>query len=175
MAARGIMTGVGGDKFGPEQQISRGEYVTMLMRMMDYSMSKYDTEAFSDIIWGTYWAESALKAAALGITTGRGDGTFGAGDIITRGEMFRMTYDALRKFYLIQPSGGGWDPLRSFTDADEIAPEDVEAARELVRNGIVRGSDGKLTANGSLSRAEAAQFMANVIRFIVPDFSGYIN
>ncbi|MCL2060982.1 MAG: S-layer homology domain-containing protein [Oscillospiraceae bacterium] len=170
MAARGIMVGYDGE-FAPDRSLTRAEYTTMLIRMMDYSSDEYDAMPFSDVSEGVWYYESALAAASLGITEGRGDGTFGPRDVITRQEMFVMTYEALRQFYLIIPGEDSLDSLDVFSDADEIDPDALEAVAELVANGLVIGSGGALNAKGELSRAEAAQFLTNVIRFIVPDFS----
>ena len=180
MGARGVMQGIGNDKFAPDRTLTRAEFTTMLMRMMDYSLDEYDPMPFSDIVPGNWYYESVCLAAELGLTAGRGDGTFGMNDTITRQEMFKMTYDALRMFYLIAPAeenedGENANPLDGFRDTNRIAPDALEAITELVRHGLVNGYNGRLMPTSSLSRADAAQFMTNVVRYLVPDFSEYIN
>ena len=170
MAARGIMIGYDGE-FSPDRLITRAEYTTMLMRSMDYKSDENAPMPFSDVDTGIWYYESAKAAAALGITSGRGDGTFGPRDVITREEMFVMTYDALKYFYLIIPDEENLGAAETFSDASDITPDALEAVSELIANGLVAGYDGALNIQGNLTRAEAAQFLTNVIRYIVPDYT----
>jgi hypothetical protein len=175
MAARKIVLGIGNNLFAPERSVTRAEYLAMLMRMMDYEMTDYDPDPFIDVTPGDWYYESVGKAAALGITAGIGNGLFGPGLEITRQDMFTMTYNALVRFYLLSQNESEEDyTLDVFSDVDMIAGYALSAMKELVNSGLVNGSDGLLKPRNISTRAEAAQFLTNVIRYIIPDYSALL-
>ncbi|MCL1828470.1 MAG: S-layer homology domain-containing protein [Oscillospiraceae bacterium] len=174
MAARGIMNGVGNGLFAPDSNVTRAQYVTMLMRMTDYNMTDYDPMPFPDLEPGSWYYESVCKAAASGAVRGNSDGLFEPHEAIDRQEIFAITYEVLTGFYLIFPGDGDEDALAGFSDASSVAPEYLKAVSEIVRNGLAQGSNGSLRPEAYLSRAEAAQFLANVVRCIVPDYTEFL-
>ena len=174
MAARGIVKGVGDNLYMPERTVTRAEYTAMLMRAMDYQMSGYDPAPFSDVLPDSWYYEYVCKAAALGITVGIGGGRFGPDNIITREDMFTLTYNALTKFWLLIPDEEMPEFPEGIADISDISDYAERAVAELMRNGLVSGSQNSIRPKDASSRAEAAQFLSNVIKYIIPDYSEYI-
>jgi len=81
---------------------------------------------------------------------------------ITRQEMFTLLHNALRVIGQL-PEGSSGKTLSGFTDSDAIAPWAREAMMLLVETGIIGGSDGKLTPQGTTTRAEMAQVLYNLL------------
>ena len=70
-----ITKGVGGGRFAPDAQCSRGEVVTFLYRSAGSPEVRSDV-SFTDVAADSYCAEAAAWAVANGIAKGYGDGSF---------------------------------------------------------------------------------------------------
>ena len=72
LAAAGVMNGVGGGKFAPDQEVTRAMAITVLGRMA--GVEQKDTDKFSDVVNGSWysgyvgWAEVSSLAAVVMIS-----------------------------------------------------------------------------------------------------------
>ena len=87
---------------------------------------------------------------------------FAPNNEITRQEAFTMLYKML-KFKGRIPKGEDGNPISTFSDADQIATWAKEAMTLFTKTGIVRGNNGMLFAANTISRAEIAQLLYNVL------------
>jgi hypothetical protein len=166
LASRGVVFGVNG-LFHPGRLVTRAEFLAMLMRMTDHQMTDYDPEPFTDVDSGDWFYEYVCKAAALDVTQGIGGGLFGPGRSITFEEMYTMTYRALVKLDLLIPVFEDETfELTEFEDADQIAGWSVSVFIEFISLELIDYADWYLNPRKMVSRAEAAQFMANIVRYI---------
>jgi hypothetical protein len=79
LSEQGITTGLSGGRFGPRDQISREAIAAFLYRFAQVSdYTPPSTARFSDVPVGHVFYDEISWFAANGITTGRGDGSFGA-------------------------------------------------------------------------------------------------
>ncbi|MDR2615538.1 MAG: S-layer homology domain-containing protein [Oscillospiraceae bacterium] len=106
---------------------------------------------------GVKWAHDA------GIIYGAGDGRFLPDGIITREQIAVLLY---RYAKWTVDSGqwlvdGGTETLSRFSDADEVSNWARDAMLWATRAGIINGSDGRLTPQGTATRAQAAQLLLN--------------
>lgn len=91
VAEQGIAAGRPDDTFGPNDDVTRGQMATFLMRALDLPEGG---SSFPDAVGTTH--EAGISAVAeAGITTGRTDGTFGPNDDVTRGQMAAFLQRAL--------------------------------------------------------------------------------
>ncbi|RJX39518.1 protein GluA [Paenibacillus pinisoli] len=157
MAAKGVINGISEQAYAPERQVKRADFLLLLARALGWE-AKANVEGmlgFSDVAEGDYYYDAVLAARALGIVTGRADGTFDPGASITRQEMMAMTARALAVSG--KPlKGGDASLLGGFSDLGKLASYAKESASLLLANDIVKGSDGKLNPLGHTTRAEAA-------------------
>jgi uncharacterized repeat protein (TIGR02543 family) len=161
MAAREITTGTGGGNFSPEAKLTRGQFIVMLMKAYGIAPDANPKDNFADA--GNTWYTGYLAAAKrLGISAGVGGNLFAPEKEITRQEMFTLLHNALRVIGQL-PEGSSGKTLSGFTDSDAIAPWAREAMMLLVETGIIGGSDGKLTPQGTTTRAEMAQVLYNLL------------
>lgn len=88
LASLGLVSGVGEDRFLPDQPITRAEFVTMAMGFA-HPVSSPDS-SFPDVHPGDWYYEAVLSAADYGWISGYPDGSFGPQRLVTRGEMSVM-------------------------------------------------------------------------------------
>lgn len=88
LASLGLVSGVGEDRFLPDQPITRAEFVTMAMGFA-HQVSSPDS-SFPDVHPGDWYYEAVLSAADYGWISGYPDGSFGPQRLVTRGEMSVM-------------------------------------------------------------------------------------
>lgn len=88
MAAHGITTGTGPDRFGPDRIATRAELVTFLWRLVD-EPGGGDASQFLDLT--ADWHVGPVGwAATAGVTTGTSDTTFDPNAPVTRGQTAAM-------------------------------------------------------------------------------------
>ena len=134
--------------FSPDKEVTRGEFVTMLVKALDIPVD-------TDIVYTGYtddiptWLQPYLAAAMRsGLTAGLPDQeTFGAGEIITGAEVSVMLQNALDL------------TAETVLEEDSAVPawaqESLAAAKE---NGMV------LEADAPLTRAQAAQVLYQAVK-----------
>lgn len=139
-----LMSGVSETSFAPDEATNRAMVWTVLARMQGAS-----TEAAE----GQAWYEPGLTWA---VRQGLGDGTNPTGSI-TREYLAEMLWKCV---------GGPLTPadLSGFSDRGQVSGYAANAVNWAVANGILKGSDGRLSPQGSVTRAELA---AMVMRFKV--------
>ena len=86
LAAQGITTGVGGNRFAPEDVVTRGQMATFLFRL-EGSPGGSPAAGFSDVSAGAFYANAVDWLLYRGITTGVGGNRFAPSDPVSRGQM----------------------------------------------------------------------------------------
>ena len=161
IATKGITTGTGEGKFSPNATLSRGQFITMLLRAYGIAADTNPTDNFSDA-GDTYYTGYLAVAKRLGISGGIGDNKFAPNQAITRQEMFTMLYNALKAIDQL-PKGDSGKTLSDFTDSANISSYAQEAMSSLVEAGIVSGSNGNLRPTATTTRAQMAQVLYNLL------------
>lgn len=149
---RGIVAGREKMHFAPNENITREEFVKILVAAL--GISAEDTaKSFDDVADGDWFEESVRTAYGAGIVNGVTEQFFGVGENITRQEMAAMVYRAAVK------CGAELSETEShFTDSSEIAEYAYTAAASLYGSGIMNGNtDGSFAPNAFATRAEAAK------------------
>ncbi len=91
--ANGITTGVGGNRFAPNDSCTRGQVVTFLHRA-ENSPSVSSVSSFTDVPATAFYYNAVNWAVANGITNGTGNGRFSPNDTCTRGQVVTFLYRA---------------------------------------------------------------------------------
>ena len=157
----GITTGTMATSFSPDASLTRGQFITMLLRAYSISPDANLTANFTDA-GNTYYTGYLAAAKRMGITSGIGDNMFAPDRGITRQEMFTLLYSALKTTGNL-PQGKSGKTLADFSDAAEIASWAKEAMTLLVETGTVSGSSGKLSPTSATTRAEMAQVLYSLL------------
>ena len=89
---------------------------------------------------------------------GIGENIFGVGKSVSRQDFAVMMYRALA-------DNAGDDAVLRFSDSEEIADYAQAAVKHFVSGGIISGyDDNTFRPNGSITRAEAAKIIYNIIK-----------
>lgn len=161
IAQKEITKGTTATTFSPDATLTRGQFVTMLLRAYEITPDDETADNFDDA-GDTYYTGYLAAAKALGIANGVGDNKFAPEQDITRQEMFTLLYNALGVLGGL-PTGDSGRTLSDFADSDAIAPWATEALSALVEKGIVSGSGGRLEPDATTTRAQMAQVMYNLL------------
>ena len=91
--ANGITTGVGGNRFAPNDSCTRGQVVTFLHRA-ENSPSASTVSSFTDVPSDAFYYNAVNWAVENGITSGVGNNRFAPNDTCTRGQVVTFLYRA---------------------------------------------------------------------------------
>lgn len=155
-ASKGIMKGYADGTFRPEQNITRAQAATMLVRSL--GLSTTDIAPFTDI--ASYDAKTQAEIAAAyahGLVKGQ-EGKFNPSQPITRAQLALMIKRAYEKQYKEAYVVKNKTP---FTDIASYNVETQDAITMLYELGIVTGSEGKFSPEASTKRSHAAKIFVS--------------
>ncbi|WP_150275977.1 S-layer homology domain-containing protein [Paenibacillus tepidiphilus] len=162
LTAKGIINGVGGKSFAPLKDVTRAEFITMIVRAFSLPLENASA-SFSDVSTAS-WAYSYVAAGVEnGLVNGVGNGKFEPNRAITREEMAIIAANALTKFKGKAVTDAD-AALASFKDKASIASYGKDAVALLTQEGIVKGMTADTFApKGIANRAQAAVIISNII------------
>ncbi len=154
MAEAGYIKGMSPTHFGPNSNIIRADFVTLLGRMENVTEAPTET-GFTDVKPTSYYAAHVNWAAKNGIARGIGNNLFAPKEELLREQMvlFLHRYAA----YLgmdITPKDV--TVLAPYADSLSLKGESMDAFAWAVENGIINGMDGKLMPKETATRAQVA-------------------
>ena len=163
----GTIKGYPGGSFRPHGGITRSELVALLAHMDGEDMSRYEAvePPFKDVAVPVWYAASTLWGKAKGIVSGYPDGSFRAGDRVTREQLVTMAYEyALHKGVEMKPGTTQSGNIDGFTDAARVSEWATPAMQWAIDAGIVSGrGNNRLAPKETATRAEAAVLLAKAI------------
>ena len=156
---KGIVNGVADKKFDPNSPVTREQFVKMLMIAFNITENGEGNAEFSDVDYLRDWFASYVKLAATnGIVTGKGDGTFGVGEAITRQDAATLIYR------LVTVAEGEEIATANFADASRISDYAKEAVNYLCAKNVINGvGNGNFEPTTICSRAQAAKIIYQVL------------
>lgn len=160
-AEKGITNGTSATTFSPDATLTRGQFITMLLKAYGIEPISTATDNFADA-GNTYYTDYLAAAKAKGISNGVGENKFAPDKAITRQEMFTLLYNALKVLNKLPTTNNG-KTLADFTDSGSVAAWARDAMTGLVKSGTVAGSGGKLDPMSGSTRAQMAQVLYNLL------------
>ena len=156
--ARGYFAGEGEGRFAPERAITRGEFVSILGRMVGISSANTATP-FNDVSSGAYYASYVAWAQSKGIVAGTSHERFEPNRAITREEMAVI----LDKFLASQNKSYAATGYGNFSDGSSIAGWAKDSVNKMTRQGLLSGvGNGDFAPKGNFTRAQAAQVLYTI-------------
>ena len=145
MIDRGIIKGYPDGSFGPNNNITRAEFTSLLVRA--FNLEPGPGKIFSDT--ANHWAKEAIKTANYhGLVGGYSDTLFGPDDPITREQIAVMVVNAIKT----EQS----DENKPFTDSAQISAWAKESVTKATTAGLITGyPDGSFRPKDNATRAEA--------------------
>ncbi len=154
LAAKHIVSGVDDRHYEPNRSITRAEFVTLLMRAIDWKGNaevKAAANTFKDVAVSQYYSEPVNRAASLGIISGY-NGAFRPNDRITREE---AVVAMMRSDHFFKLAVSSKDEIH-FSDRSEISTWASEAVSQASSLGLVEGNANRFNPKRSVTRAEVA-------------------
>lgn len=155
-ASRGYITGYKTGYFGPADNLTRGQFATILYRINGEPEAHYSGQ-FADVSDSAFYAKPIAWAAENGVMTGYNDGShFGPNDNITREQIVTVLYRYAAKNGKDVTGGTKAD---AFPDADKVSGFAKDAVSYAVERNIISGDKGNLNPQGKASRAQIAAIL----------------
>ena len=151
---KGIVSGDDNGNFNPSANVTREEFVKMLVIASGVTASGNEVN-FNDVNADAWYYEYVKAAVNAGIVNGVSDTQFGSGTRISRQDMAVMLYRILKaegKTYAVSSD--------KFADDDKIADYAKEAVYAMKEAGILSGADGYYNPVNALTRAESAKVIS---------------
>jgi hypothetical protein len=158
LAALDVVSGYEDGTFRPEQSMTRGASVKVLVQAFDISLEPSRVAHFSDVPPGSPYFAYIEAAYKKSLVNGYADGTFKAEQAITRGALVKMVVQA-----------AGWELVHpqkpTFSDVTPDSPfyPYVEAAAKHVLLDNVAAAGGSFQADNKATRGESAAIIARAM------------
>ncbi len=166
LGSRLIVSGIGDNRFEPNRDVTRAEFVTMVVRALGLRGSDSDKDLFQDVP-STAWYYNTLAAAyEHEIISGYLNSEFRPVDKITREQAMTIIARAMKitEMELDLNSDEVEELLSSFEDGERVADYARNSVAACVKAGIVTGRNGKLLApKDNITRAEAASMITRLL------------
>lgn len=162
LVSRGILAGMGNDKFQGELPITRAMVSAVLMRISVDKNINTQTK-FTDVKAGDWFNEAVMWAAGNGLFVGYPDGSFKPNKLVSRQELALI----LQKFLALH--GIKMDEVKewTYTDLDKIPAWSKDAVVAMAKIALVNGqTDTMYNPESEFTREELAVMLYNIIRWV---------
>ena len=157
-----IINGMGDGQFGPMRNVTRGEFVKMLIGA--FGINEPDVACpFYDVGYDSWQYPYVAAAYQLGLVNGTTALSFGVDDFITRQDAVTLIYRFLK--YANTELVSTAKPM-SFSDMQEVGYYAVDAVNAMSMLGVISGIDGRFEPAVSCTRAMAAKMICFVMKLV---------
>lgn len=154
---KGIINGKSESEFCPNDNITREEFVKILVLAFNVGEGREQT-AFSDVCESQWYYKYISSAFSANIVRGKSDGSFGIGEHITRQDMAVMASRAYGKSTATSNL--------NFTDSNDISVYARDSVSMLCSMGVINGMpDGNFAPFATATRAEAAKIVYELLKW----------
>ncbi len=162
LAARGIVSGMGDNSYGPDKSLTRAQFLTLLANTVEGSdLTPAAPTGFRDVPAQEWYYHYVNWGFAKGIIRGIDDVTFAPNAKVTREQMAIMLDNLARTTDLSLPAANG---AVSFVDRALISPWAAGSVSRIVSAGLMGGyPDGSYKPQGNATRAEAATVVCQLV------------
>ena len=153
----GLMSGVSGGRFAPNDTLTRAMLVQTLYAMEGRPAAA--SAGFADVASGDWYASAVNWAAANGVVSGVSETGFGPNNALTREQLALILYRfAQYKGYDVT----GSSDLTAYADGSSVSGWAAEAMGWAVNAGLISGVGGnQIAPTGTATRAQVAQILMN--------------
>lgn len=163
LCEKGIINGRNSTTYAPGENVTREEFLKMLIVALNIKTDYSELTTFSDVEKSSWYFPYVSTAYRRRIVNGVSSSAFGTGMPVRRDDAAVIAYRALENINLLNSS---IEYDCSFTDADEISQYAYTAVAYMENNQILSGyEDSSFNASGTVTRAEAAVLIKKIIDF----------
>jgi|GEM_PF-577763 len=157
----GIVSGDENKNFNPENNISRAEFIQMLVKTL--SLEAGGEIKFSDVNADNWYYKSVAIVGALGLVSGYEDGTFRPDNPITREEMVLILYRAVE----LRGISGKDNQEIEFGDKNQISDYAKTSVEKISSLGLVGGfPDNSFRPQDNATRAQTATIVFRLLNLL---------
>jgi hypothetical protein len=165
LASKGILAGFENNDFRPMLNVTRAEFVTMIINVFKLPLVEYNNN-FKDVSKDVWYSDFVATAYENNIITGYEDATFKPTHKITREEMVTITMSVMSNFINFKTTNNLSILNSNFNDYDEIHNFATQSVSNAYRYGIISGlPTGDFNPKGNATRAEAAAVIYKILNF----------
>jgi len=163
LAARGIIAGMGNGQFKPDDNVTRAQFVKMLV--LAFELVDNDATAdFTDVQQGEWYYPYIASAQKHEIVNGFEDGSFGVDAAITRQDMAVMAFRAAQKYEKISGKLNIELQELNFVDKDQISGYAQASVGIMQQLNIINGVGGdRFAPMEHTTRAAAAKVIYGLL------------
>lgn len=160
LAERGIIEGKTVEKFDPNGDLTRAEFVTLISRVLDLKPKDEKQLPFKDVKENSWYHEAVKIAYDYKIVDGTSATTFSPNGKVTREQMAVIVMRILNEKGITPKLKDTGKKLEMYKDSEKISSWAVVHMSYGVKYGIVEGRDETtLSPREVATRAEAAQII----------------
>lgn len=161
LADLGVVNGIGNNCFAPNNNVTRAQFMKMLMDAVDIVGDNADI-AFEDVA-NNHWAKKYIASAVKNnIANGMSETEFSPEGNVTREQAAAFIARAVAK-----KGGVLTADSNVFSDNDKISSWAAEAVNGLKNAGVISGSgDNMFNPKNNLTRAEAANMIYGLMNYL---------
>jgi len=166
LGSRMVIDGKGDGSFGPESDITRAEFVAILVRGLGLKPEN-EASPFKDVKASDWYNGAISTAYSYQLINGLKDGSFHPNAKITREEAMVITAKAMTITGLkAKLSAQSIDKILSpFADAKKASSWALSGIADIIQSGIVTGKSGtKLAPKDYITRAEVASIVKRLLQ-----------
>ncbi len=161
LATKGIVLGVGENLFKPNENVTREQFVKMLIEAFGL-LEKSAQSDFKDISKSAWYYVYVSSAKKHNITQGLEDGRFGVGAEISRQEMATLAFRTANYANVNLPN---LQLPITFNDQEQISDYAMESIISMQKAGIMQGmGDGDFKPKKVATRAMAAKIIFELLK-----------
>lgn len=158
---KGLITGYSDGRFGPNDVLQRGQFVSILHRLAGAPEQSYEA-VYSDVPDGAFYSIPAIWAKNAGVVSGYADGRFGPTDEVTREQVATILCNYAKKIGADTSASG---EIEEWPDGKDVSSWAAEGVRFAVGAGLIRGSGGYILPRNTATRAEIAAILQRFVEF----------
>lgn len=160
LANEGIISGRNETTFDPMGNVTREEFVKMLVGVLKFETVSYNG-GYSDVSSGLWYSNYVETATKNNLCHGIGEKKFGVGLPITRQDMCVMIYNAIKGDNTFEKNEN------VFVDGNKIADYAKESVLSLYALDLVHGNENKeFLPSNNTTRAEAAVLLNSLKKYL---------
>lgn len=161
MASKGIIEGVGSDKYAPGNVLTRAEFATLLVKMLKIKTAD-SNNVFKDVNQNDWFAPYVNAAYKVGLISGIGEDLFAPNEVITNQDAAIILIKAL-KYKGFETTS---ESLANVKDINKISDYAKDSVSFAVSEGIISlDENSNFNSQGTVNRAEAAKYIYNIFYF----------
>ncbi|GIP53072.1 S8 family serine peptidase [Paenibacillus vini] len=162
LASKDIVTGQGAETFAPGSQVTRAEFVALLIRVLELEKEKAGEARFNDVKEGSWYYEDVQTAVAKGFVSGYDNLNFAPDQQITRAEMAVILSRVLE---YLGKTGSADGQQSGFADGGSIQEWAKKAVSQVAELGLMQGKgENRFEAESFTTRAEAAVVVYRIFK-----------